>query len=127
MKFSSEQVAKAIKSFKAGSAPGPSGLRAEHLKAVVKSAPPNRTDKALEAVTRLVNVLAAGELPEEAAPYFAGARLYAGKKKSGGIRPTAVGNLLRRLTTKCFSYGLAEKAARLLSPSPVRCRGQGGM
>ena len=75
MRFSGEQVAKAIKTFKAGSAPGPSGLRAEHLKAAVKSGPPNRTDKALEAITRLVNILAAGELPKEAAPYFAGARL----------------------------------------------------
>ena len=116
MRFSQEQVAKAIKSFKCGSAPGPSGLRAEHLKAATKSAPSNRSDKALESVTKLVNSLGAGQLPDEAATFFCGARLYAGNKKSGGIRPIAVGNILCRLTSKCFSYGLAEKAAHLLKP-----------
>ena len=95
-----------------GSAPGPSGRRAEHLKAAVKSAFPNRTDKALEAVPRLVNVLAAGGLPEEAAPYFAGARLNVGSKKSGGIRPIAVGNILCRLKPKCSSNGMAASVAR---------------
>ena len=79
---------------------GPPGLRAEHLKVVINSAPTNRTDKALEAVTKIVNVLAAGELPEEAAPIFSGARLYAGNKKCGGIRPIAVGDIIRRLVSK---------------------------
>ena len=90
-------MAKAVLSFKAGSVPGPSGLRAEHLKVVVKLAPGNRTEKGLEALTKLVNCLAAGDLTEEAAPYFCGARLYAGNKKSGGIRPIAVGDVLRWL------------------------------
>ena len=67
-------------------------------------------------LTKLVNVLAAGELPEEDAPDFCGARLYAGNKKSGGVRPIAVGNILRRLVSKCFSFGLSDKAARLLAP-----------
>ena len=99
-------------SFKPGSAPGPSGLRAEHLKVAIKSIPRNRTDKAIDAITKLVNVLAAGDLPNEAAPFFCGARLYGGKKPSGGIKPIAI----RRLVSKCFSFSLAEKAARLLAP-----------
>ena len=126
LRFSQERVLKGIKTFKAGSAPGPDGLRAEHLKVAVKLSPPNRTDKALEAITRLVNVLAAGGLPEAAAPYFCGARLYAGNKKSGGIRPIAVGYILRRLTSKCFSYVLADKAARLLAPLQVGVGVPGG-
>ena len=40
----------------------------EHMKVVVKKVPGIRTDKALDAVTQLVNVLGAGSLPEEAAP-----------------------------------------------------------
>ena len=103
MTFDREHVLKCIKSFKSGSAPGPSGLRAEHIKVAVKKVPRNRADKALDAVTKLVCVLGAGHLPEEAAPYFAGARLFGGKKKDGGIRPIAVGNITRRLVSKCFS------------------------
>ena len=91
--FDKEHVLKCIKSFKSGSAPGPSGLRAEHIKVAVMKVPHNRT--ALEAVTKLVNVLGAGHLPEEAAPYFSGARLFGGKKKDGGVRPIAVGNITR--------------------------------
>ena len=78
--------------------------------------PRNRTDKAIYAVTKLVNVLGAGHLPEEGAPYFAGARLSGGKKKDSGIRPIAVGNITRRLVSKCFSFALTEKAAGLLAP-----------
>ena len=89
MRFSQEQIAKAIKTFKSGSAPGPSGFRAEHLIEAVKYAPANRSEKALEAVVKMVNVLAAGDIPDEAVPYFCGARLYAGNKKDGGntLRP----------------------------------------
>ena len=68
MTFSPEQVTKGIMSFKPGSAPGPSGLRAEHLKVAIKSVPRNRTDKAIDAITKLVNVLAAGDLPNKQLP-----------------------------------------------------------
>ena len=43
-------VQRAIKSFRKGSAPGPDGLRAEHLKVAIKSTP-SRQDKAEEAIT----------------------------------------------------------------------------
>ena len=43
MHFSQAQVVKAIQSFPKGSDPGPSGLRAEHLKATIKCHAPNRT------------------------------------------------------------------------------------
>ena len=77
----------------AGSAPGPSDLHAEHLLVTIKYALPNRTDKALEATTRLVNVLAAGEIPEVAAFYFCGSRLYARNRKSGGVGQITVRNI----------------------------------
>ena len=124
--FDREHVLKCIKSFKSGSAPGPSGLRAEHIKVAVKKVPRNRTDKALDAVTKLVTVLGAGHLPEGAAPYFAGSRLFWGKKKDGGILPIAVGNITRRLVSKCFSFALADKAAQLLAPFQLGVGFRGG-
>ena len=73
MIFSQAQVVKGINLFKRGSAPGPSGLRAKHLKAIIKSAPPNRVDKATEAITKLVNTMAAEKVPEAVAPYLCAA------------------------------------------------------
>ena len=121
------QVLDNIKSFKKGSAPGPSGLRAEHLKvAVVAGAAPNGVDKCIEAVTKLVNVILAGKVPERAAPCFFGARLHAAKKKSGGIRPIAVGEIARRLASKCAMSAVSEKASQFLSPSQLGVGIRGG-
>ena len=77
-------------------------------------------------MTKLVSVLGAGHLPEEAAPYFAGARLFGGKKKCGGIRPIAVGNITRRLISKCYSFALSDKAAQLLAPFQLGVGVRGG-
>ena len=60
------------------------------------------------------------------APFLCGARLHAGKKKDGGLRPIAVGNLLRRLVAKCFSSSLAPKAAELLKPHQLGVGVRGG-
>ena len=116
MAFSQTTVMKATMSFRKGSAPGPDGLRAEHLRAATQHAPPNRRAKAEEALTKLVNTMVAGNVPDEVAPFLAGARLHAGNKKDGGIRPIAVGNILRRLTSKCSMSTVAERAASLLGP-----------
>ena len=127
LSFTADQVMKGILSFRKGSAPGPSGLRAEHLRAATQSAPPNKRAKALEAVTRLVNVMSAGDVPESVAPYLSGARMQAGLKKDGGIRPIAVGNLLRRLTSKCSMAGVVEKAVTKLSPHQLGVGVNGGL
>ena len=127
MTFSKEQVTKAIKSFRRGSAPGPDGLRAEHLKIAIKSAPPNRTDKATDAITKVVNIMASGAVPSAVAPFIAGALLHAGLKKCGGIRPIAVGNLFRRLTSKCFMYAVADRASNLLGPHQLGVGVRGGL
>ena len=61
--------------------------------------------------------MAAGDVPEEVAPYLSGARLQAGIKKDWGLRPIAVSNLFRRLTSKCSMTGVYERVANLLSPN----------
>ena len=78
--LNSEEVGEAVKSFRPGSAPGPSGLRGEHLKeAGIRG--DGRGAAVLGALTGLVNALAAGKLPTAAAPYFCGANLFAAKEK----------------------------------------------
>ena len=84
-------------------------------------------DRAADANTNLVNVMSGGQVPEAVAPYLCGANLFGAKKKCGGVRPIAVGNILRRLTSKCFSYALADRAAALLSPHQLGVGVRGGL
>jgi hypothetical protein len=90
LQFSLQEVEKAAMSFRRGSAPGPGGLRPEPLRIAIKGAPANRAVRAGVALTRVVNLMAAGRVPEEVAPFLCGARLHAVMKKDGGLRPLAV-------------------------------------
>ena len=110
------QVYEAIQGFKAGTAPGPSGLRAEHLKEAKAARTEGRGAAVVGALTRLVNTMAAGKVPTEVTPYFCGGNLFAAVKKSGGLRPVAVGDILRRLTSKCIAYSVAGRASVHLRP-----------
>jgi len=71
--FTSAQVEKADLSFRRSSAPGPSGLRPEHLRAAIKGAPANRAASALYGLTKMVNRMVAGEVPAEVTRYLCGA------------------------------------------------------
>ena len=100
-----QSVSKALQSFPSDSAPGPSLLRANHLKEAVRCPTASCGQRALRVITATVNLLAAGRAPPEVASFLCGATLLAVKKKSGGLRPIAVGEVLRRLTSKCLSKG----------------------
>ena len=115
----SEKLAKAIKSFKPGSAPGPSGLRAEHLKAAVSTPTPTRADRAISVLKQLVNCILAGRVPSSIAAHFYGAVLFAATKKNGGFRPVAVGETLRRLASKVAAAEVSSDAADLLRPTQL--------
>ena len=125
LSFTEQEVLDAANKFKKGSAPGPSGLRPEHLKSVVRAAP-NRKDRALSNMTKLVNLIMSGKVPESVAPFLCGARLHAANKKDGGIRPIAVGNLERRLVSKCAAFSLSNRAAAFFSPNQLGVGVRGG-
>ena len=124
--FTPQQVSDAAKSFHKGSAAGPSGFRPEHMMVVLKGSPPNRSSRAETQLTRVVNAMAKGKLPASVTPYMCGARLHAGIKKDGSFRPIAVGNLLRRLTSKAMVRALQGKLQGLLSPHQLGVAVTGG-
>ena len=76
MTFTTAKVVKAISTFRRSSAPGPTGLRAEHLQSVMNATAPNRVDRVADAVTGLINIMAGGKVPEAVAPYLCGANLF---------------------------------------------------
>ena len=127
MTFTTAQVVKAISTFRKSSAPGPTGLRAEHLQCVMKTSAPNRVDKIADAVTGVINLMAKGGVPDAVAPFLCGANLFGAVKKDGGVRPIAVGNLLRRITSKCFSFATSDRAAAFLGPLQLGVGIRGGL
>ena len=112
-------MACALRSFPTGSAPGPSGLRANHLKEAVFYSSPHRASLTLQYLTGVVNLLCAGRAPRAVVPHLCGAYLLPCRKKDGGLRPIAVGEVLRRLTSKCAARAVLSNALQLLSPLQV--------
>ena len=117
-------VRKAIMSFPAGSSAGPDGLRPQHLKDLISCQ--EKGPDLLTALTGFVNMVLSGRCPEEVAPFFFGGRLIALEKKSGGIRPIAVGMTLRRLVSKCGSAFGVERMRSSLSPLQLGVGTPGG-
>ena len=112
-------MAKAIRSFPNDSAPGPSLLRANHLKEAITCPSPECGSQSLKALTSTVKLLAVGLAPREVIPHLCGAFLLAVKKKGGGHRPIAVGEVLCRLTSKCLSTAVRAEVIRILTPLQV--------
>ena len=82
--FDKPLIKRMVKSFSRGTAPGPSGLRAQHLKDAIRS---THGDEASEQLLSICNLLARGEAPAPLAQHLAGASLMA-MEKPGGRDPS---------------------------------------
>ena len=121
--FKGEEVLSALNSFSFLSAGGPSGMRPAHFKQAVASDPGHSL---LPTLTRLVNSLAAGRVSNTLKPYLSGGNLFAALKKNGGHRPIAVGEVLRRLTSKCIARKATADTADYLAPHQLGVGVKGG-
>ena len=63
-----------------------------------------------------ISISARGQLPAWSAQFVCAARLVPFTKKQGGIRPVAVGEVLRRLCGKILLGGQTESFASALCP-----------
>ena len=88
--FEGAVVLKHLKSFKRGTAAGPSGLSAQHLLDLLGPASP-----LLGPLASLTNSIAKGGVPDEVSGFVFGAKLVALVKKDGGLRPIACGEITR--------------------------------
>ena len=80
------------------------------------SAQTGSADQLIDSLTAFCNMVLNGKVPAEIQPIFCGASLFALSKKSGGIRPIAVGCTLRRLVAKVAVNVISCQAATTLSP-----------
>ena len=87
----------AIRSFPNGSSGGIDGLRPQHLKDLTAGTNGVAGQDLLVALAKVGNIMVAGNVPEPIINVLYGASLCALNKKDGGLRPIAVGSVLRRL------------------------------
>jgi hypothetical protein len=99
LQVTSEQVMKAVRSFPAGSSGGPDGLRPQHLVDLLTCREGGQ--ELLGVITQFVNCLLDGKCHPDVIPILFGGNLIALEKKTGGIRPIAIGYVWRRLAAKC--------------------------
>ena len=118
------EVARCLRAFPADTAPGPSGLRVQHLKDACIAGSQEAFFSHLAAV---VTLLAQGRAPDFVAPVLAGAGLVALPKPKGGVRPIAVGEILRRLTGKCLMTTVRDEARSYFYPAQLGVAVPGGV
>ena len=124
--LSEAAIKKGVRSFPNGSAPGPSGLRPSHVREAVDCPSPDRANNMLSSLTKFVNHLAAGQAPPSILPHLCGATLLAIRKKNGGLRPIAAGEVLCRLVSKCLATATRTTALSLLAPLQLGVGARGG-
>ena len=95
-----ESVLAALEAFPRGSSPCCSQLRAQHLLDAIKGTGVPEAKFCLDNLTRLASSLLSGKIDRAIAPWLSGAPLTSLHKKSGGYRPIAIGEVIRRLISQ---------------------------
>ena len=103
-----------LQSFPKGTACGRSGQRASHLMECAASG--IGVPQFLESLTAVVNICLSGQAPLGLAHIISSAPLTPLLKKDNSIRPIAVGEILRRLVSKCCMHAVRQEAATYLAP-----------
>jgi hypothetical protein len=109
-----------INSFPAGSSLGLDGMRPQYLKDIIFLSAGEAGQQALRALTKLCNFLLSGQLPSEICHLLYAGSLCVLHKKDGGIRPIAIGNCLRRLTSKLACFQSRNIVNSYLSPHNLK-------
>ena len=118
VQVSESEMLRAVHSFPAGSAGGPDGVTHSPLEMVncVEAG-----SELVSALTGFTNCLLQGEIHPEVSQILFGGNLIALEKKSGGVRPIAVGYTLRRIAAMC-QHLRRQSTSRLFQSDPTRRR-----
>ena len=111
-----ELIKSAVASFPPLTAAGLSGFRAAYLKELWDGGVSDSVKQCERGLIAFVRAAAQGLLPDFVAAPLLAARLTPLKKKSGGVRPIASGEVLRRLVSKVLCTHFRAEFVQLLSP-----------
>lgn len=121
-----EEILATISSFPPGSAGGLDGLRPQILKDLVGISTGDTGMKLVKTICSFADVVLCGKVPDVVCPTLFGASLTALNKKSGGIRPIAVGNTWRRLVSKIVVTRITPQLVDYFSPHQLGVGIKGG-
>ena len=96
----------ALRSFAPDSSAGPSGMSARVIVDLIRHRP-----SLVPLLCSVTTLIMAGRIPAPAREWWFGARLVALRKKDGGIRPIACGEVLRRIAGKVLSHAAMAETA----------------
>ena len=108
------EVLAAIRKFPTGSAGGGSGLTPEHFKELVGCPDAQPENGLVEGLATLTCTSLKGHGTQTLANWFVGSPITSPSKSEGGLRPIAVGETMRRLTSSIALKRFQGKAAQLL-------------
>ena len=111
----------AIMSFPNGSAAGPDKIVPQIFKDLVSKSNGSAGLNFLKSLTKLINLIGDGKIPEPLRPFFFGAKLIALIKIEGGLRLIAIGNTLRRIASKCAGSKALSKRQNFFGNVQVGC------
>jgi len=114
-----QEIATAIKRFPRASAGGGSGLTPTHLSELITSPEALVENGLLEALAALATKFLRKQAPQHLACWIAGAPMTALRKPEDGVRPIAVGETLRRMTSSIARARVKEQTLQLLAPHNV--------
>ena len=101
---------KLIMSFPNGSAAGPDKIVPQTYKDLVRSSNGSAGLNFLKSVSKLINLIGDGKIPELLRSFFFGAKLIALIEIDGVLRPIAIGNTLRVIASnRAGSKALSER------------------
>ena len=115
LEISTDEVLNALQSFPKGTGCGRTGLRVSHLLDMYGG----ENKQFLQLLTDFIQLMAMGKAPIQFAPFLSSAPLVPLLKKNGSIRPIAVGEVFRRITSKIMVMKVRERALDILKPLQV--------
>ena len=98
----------------------------EHLFHAINCSISDQSKRAINSPIKLVNLASKGKLPSFVAPAFCSDTLTAMNKKKTGIRPIAVGEVIRRLVAMCIAKEVAIEAIELFGAKQLGVNVRGG-
>ena len=107
-------ILRAIRFFPERSSGGPDGLPPQHVLEMVTCREAGA--ELVMAITKFTNALLDGRCHSDVVPILLGGSLIALQKKSGGVRPIAIGYTWRRLVAKCANLRRHFRTHRPLQP-----------
>ena len=113
---SPDMIRKAVSNFSPASGAPASGLRPSHLQEAMRLA---SGDHLLSLLAEVVQLLLQGRVTLTVVPWLCGASLMALRKPSGALRPFALGETLRRVTSKIALELMGSKIQNVLEPNQI--------